>query len=155
MLSEPAYHHTQRAPLCMGVYAMAVVFFVISATAPPGSPVTWLFPIVALLMVVLGTSFHHLRVTDEGDRLSVAFGPLPLFRRSVRYQDVQGAEVGRTTLLDGWGIHLSPRGGWVWNLWGFDCVVVRFHNGRILRIGSDDAQNLAEFLTRRTSPAPV
>ena len=39
---------------------------------------------------------------------------------------------------------MSLRGGWVWNIWGRDCVVIR-HSG-ILRVGTDDAHNLAEFL---------
>ena len=48
-------------------------------------------------------------------------------------------------ILDGWGIHLSIRGGWVWNLWGRDCVVVHLTKG-VLRIGTDDAENFARFL---------
>jgi hypothetical protein len=50
--------------------------------------------------------------------LVIRFGPIPLFRRTVRYADIQKVEVGRTLILDGWGIHFSIRGGWVWNLWG-------------------------------------
>ena len=73
------------------------------------------------------------------------FGPLPLFRRTVRYADIEKVEVGRTLLLDGWGIHYSVRGGWVWNLWGRDCVVVHLRKS-ILRIGTDDAPNLARFI---------
>jgi len=48
-----------------------------------------------------------------------------LFRRTIRYDDIISAEIGRTTILDGWGIHMSLRGGWVWNLWGRDCVVLQ------------------------------
>lgn len=44
------------------------------------------------------------------------------------------------------GIHLSIRGGWVWNLWGRTCVVIHFKNSGTLRIGTDDASNLVEFL---------
>ena len=89
------------------------------------------------------------RPTQRGPRPSrwdAQFGPLPLFRRKVRYADIMTAEVGRTLLLDGWGIHYSIRGGWVWNIWGRDCVVVHFRNGGALRIGTDDAENLAQFL---------
>jgi hypothetical protein len=31
-------------------------------------------------------------------------------------------EIGRTLTLDGWGMHDSIRGGWVWNHLGRDCV---------------------------------
>ncbi len=40
-------------------------------------------------------------------------GPIPLFRRSVKYEDIISVEIGRTTILDGYGIHKSLRGGWV------------------------------------------
>jgi hypothetical protein len=50
--------------------------------------------------------------------------------------------------LDGWGIHMSLRGGWVWNLWGRNCVVLRLRKS-ILRVGTDDAVNLVEFLNAR------
>ncbi|MFZ4644943.1 MAG: hypothetical protein ACOYNP_04230 [Gemmataceae bacterium] len=40
---------------------------------------------------------------------------------------------------------MSIRGGWVWNLWGRDCVVVHLKKGT-LRIGTDDAANLSVFL---------
>lgn len=143
------YQHTQRAPLCLLVYALAVIFIVLGVVLQDIPPILWLYPPLSLLMVVLAASFHHLTVRDDGDRLSISFGPIPLFRRSVRYDDIQSAEVGRTTLLDGWGIHYSIRGGWVWNLWGRDCAVVRFKNGGKLWIGTDDAKNLSEFLNNR------
>lgn len=102
----------------------------------------------AVLMAALAASFHYLRVMDEGDRLTIAFGPVPLFRRSVRYADIERVDIGRTTLLDGWGIHLSLRGGWVWNIWGRDCVVLDLRKGT-LRVGSDDAEGLSRFLRER------
>jgi hypothetical protein len=73
-----------------------------------------------------------------------------LFRRTVRYADIESVEVGRTLILEGWGIHYSIRGGWVWNLWGRDCVVVHLKKG-MLRIGTDDAENLAGFLRSKVS----
>ncbi len=94
---------------------------------------------------MLAPAFHHLTVEDQGEVLAIRFGPLLLFRRTVRYADIVKIEVGRTLLLDGWGIHLSIRGGWVWNLRGRDCVVVHFRSVT-LRIGTDDAENLARFL---------
>jgi hypothetical protein len=100
---------------------------------------------------VLAAAFHSLTVEDRGNGLAIRFGPVPLFQRTVRYADVSTIDVGRTVLLEGWGIHWSLRGGWIWNLWGRDCVIIHFKNGSILRIGSDDAGNLARFLEAKTS----
>jgi hypothetical protein len=109
-------------------------------------PLPWLFLIEGLVTLVIAASFHHLTVEDQGEVMGIRFGPIPLFRRTVRYADIASAEAGRTTFLDGWGIHYRTGRRWVWNIWGRDCVVVHFRNGVTLRIGTDDAQTLAEFL---------
>ncbi len=151
MMSDgPTYRHTQAAPLCLLLYATALVLLVVGLAVPDEPPIRWLFPTVGLLVLVVAVSFHHLTVEDRGDGLAVRFGPFPLFRRTVRYSDIKAVDVGRTLLLDGWGIHYSLQGGWVWNLWGRECVVVRFRDGRTLRIGTDDAENLAAFLQAKT-----
>jgi hypothetical protein len=106
------------------------------------------FALAGLLMLVLGASFHHLTVADEGQQLVIWFGPLPLFWRRIWYDDIREFKKDRTTILDGWGIHLSLRGGWVWNIWGRDCVLLRLRQGS-LRIGTDDAEALVRFLEDR------
>ncbi|QDU93709.1 hypothetical protein [Lignipirellula cremea] len=139
------YHHTQRSPLCLILYALAITFLVVAWVLRDDPVLIWVFPATALLMLALAPSFHHLTVADQGDHLLIQFGPLPLFRRRVKYEDIESVEVGRTTILDGWGIHWSLRGGWVWNLWGRDCVVLRLRRGT-LRVGTDDAEGLARFV---------
>jgi hypothetical protein len=129
---------------------LAITFFVLVWVLRQEPVLVWVFPVTGLFVLLLAASFHHLTINDEGDHLSISFGPLPLFRRTVRYGDIEQVEVGKTSLLDGWGIHMSLRGGWVWNLWGWDCVVVHFKNGGTLRIGTDDAENLARFLEGNT-----
>ena len=148
MNGNSTYRHTQRAPLCLIVYATAIMFLVLGWVLRNEPVIQWVLPPVGLLMLVLAASFHHLTVEDEGDRMSVSFGPIPLFRRSVKYENIVSVETGRTTILDGWGIHMSLRGGWVWNLWGRNCVVLQLRKG-ILRVGTDDAVNLVEFLNAR------
>jgi hypothetical protein len=139
------YSHTQKAPLCLILYGSAV--FCIGLGWMIGDTAGILIAgAVGLAIALLAPAFHHLAVVDQGDRLAIRFGPIPLFRRTVQHAEIEKVEVGRTLILDGWGIHLSIRGGWVWNLWGRACVVVHFKNGGVLRIGTDDADNLARFL---------
>ena len=152
MNGDGSYRHTQRAPLCLLIYGLALMFLGLGWVLRHEPTIQWVFPIVGLLMLVLAPSFHHLTVEDEVDRLSISFGPIQLFRRSIRYEDVVSVELGRTTILEGWGIHVSPRGGWVWNIWGRDCVVLRLRKG-ILRVGSDDAVRLVDFLNARLTDA--
>jgi hypothetical protein len=139
------YAHTQAAQLCLMLYcsALACIALAWMVGSPPGNLIA---VAVGLLIALLAPAFHHLTVEDRGEVLAIRFGPIPLFRRTVRYSDIVKVEVGRTLILDGWGIHYSLRGGWVWNLWGRDCVVVHWKNGGVLRIGTDDASNLARFV---------
>jgi len=145
----PTYSHTQKAPLYLILYGTALWCFVAVRLVRSLPALALVLAVVGVLMAVLGLAFQRLTVEDQSDRLAVRFGPLPLFRRNVRYDDMERAEIGRTTVLDGWGIHLSLRGGWVWNLWGRDCVVIYLKNGGVLRVGTDDADNLARFLEGR------
>ena len=143
------YSHTQKAPLCLLLFGTALACLV-PALAAGSAPGIYIAGSVALLLALLAPAFHHLTVSDQGDFLAIRFGPIPLFRRTVSYADIENVEIGRTLILDGWGIHASIRGGIVWNIWGRDCVVVRSKKG-IVRIGTDDAQNLAHFLNQKIS----
>lgn len=150
------YEHTQTAPLSLLLTATATGMFVAAVVIP--EPITQItFAICGVVMLVLALSFHHLRTTDEGERLLISFGPLPLFRRYVQYAEIERIEQARSTIMDGWGIHLSPSGGWTWNLWGFDCVDVWFTKGtktKKVRIGTDDPVGLAAFLKKQCGDSP-
>jgi len=143
--TTPGYSHKQTAPLCLILYGVGIT--AIAQAVPLGDYLGIVIAgSVSLVLVLLASCFHYLAVEDRGDVLAIRFGPVPLFRRTVRYADIGSVEVGRTLLLDGWGIHLSIRGGWVWNLWGRTCVVIHFKDGGTLRIGTDNAPNLTCFL---------
>ncbi len=147
-----SYAHTQRGPWAFLLFLVAIVM-AFTAFATQSIPVmTWMFVSISIAMFVLTFCFFHLTVADRGDHLLVQFGPLPLFFTRISYEDIQSVEIGKTTLLDGWGIHLSLRGGWVWNIWGWDCVDVR--HKRLIHIGTDDAEELAAFLRSKMALYP-
>lgn len=146
------YSHTQRAPLHLMLFGVALLLagFAWASRGLPSAAITCLA--VAALMVFLAFCFGSLTVADEGQRLSVRFGPIPLFGTSIAYEDITGAEPGRSRWIDGWGIHWVPGRGRTYNLWGFGCVAVHTRNGTV-RIGTDDAESLAEFLQRKALPS--
>ena len=145
------YTHTQTAPLYLVVAATGVGMFA-RAYFVPEQAVQSILVSSGVLMLALAFSFQKLTVRDECDALLIAFGPLPLFRRHLRYSLIERVEQAKSTILDGWGIHLSPSGGWTWNLWGFDCIDVWYTKGsktKKVRIGTDDPTGLSAFLKRR------
>jgi hypothetical protein len=139
------YSHKQRAPLCLILYGFGISAITLAVLIGDYLGIV-IAGSVSLVLLLLAPCFHYLAVENQGDVLAVRFGPVPLFRRTVQYADIGSVEIGRTLLLDGWGIHLSIRGGWVWNLWGRTCLVIHFTDDGTLRIGTDDAENLACFL---------
>ena len=136
-MSGDAYHHTQRDPWGLMCYGFTVAF-VVAALSLPVLALQITFLVTALFLLLLGASIGYLTVEDEGDRLAVRFGPFPLFRKRIPYDDIVEVNTGRTTFLD----------GWVWNICGYDCVVLRLKRGK-LKIGTDDAEGLAGFLRTR------
>lgn len=146
------YNHTQKAPVYLLLLAIGMLMLVVAWQTPAAQPawVGWMLPGLAVLFLFLGLSFAHLTVEDEGDHLLVRFGPLPVFRKRIAYDEIKSVQRSRSRLVDGWGIHYIPGRGWTYNLWGFDCVELRV-DGRVVRVGSDDAEGLAEFLQRKTT----
>jgi len=145
------YQHKQRAPLGLLLYVIGWIAALVTILTLPEMERDVALLAVLLpcsLVFALAPAFHFLMVRDEGERLRVAFGPLPLFKTEIAYREITAVELDRTTLLDGWGIHMSLRGGWVWNIWGRDCVKITRPSG-VIRIGTNDPARLAEFLKAR------
>jgi hypothetical protein len=146
-----AYDHTQRAPLHWLLYPPAGYLLAMGwlNRAAPGLALA--LAGVAALLLVLAFCFRQLTIRDEGDWLAVRYGPLPVFRTRIAYTDISSVEPGRSSWIDGWGIHWIPGRGYTYNLWGFTCVTLQVQ-GRTVRIGTDDAENLAAFLKSKLPP---
>ncbi len=118
----------------------------------------WLWPrelvmldvvlVIAAIFALCGLLFGSLTIRDEGQWLALRFGPLPLIHKRICYAEITDVEAGRSRILDGWGIHYFPGRGWTYNIWGFGCVKLTLGR-KIIRIGSDDAENLAKFLREK------
>jgi len=143
------YAHIQRAPLFLMLLIPGIGMLVAAWFIPGAEFARTILLVVGGMMLLLTFCFRQLSVRSQEDALLVEFGPLPLFRRRLALAEIEAAMPGRTTLLDGWGIHMSPRGGWTWNLWGYDCVHVDLSGGRRIHIGTDDPHGLAQFLQSR------
>ena len=148
MTAADSYHHTQKGPWGLLMYVVAIVFLTVSWRVQNVPALAITFLVTGCAMFVAGASLHHLTVADEGNQLSIRFGPFPLFRKRIWYEDIREVKMGRTTFLDGWGVHWTPWDGWVWNIWGWDCVVLLCERGA-LKVGTDDPKGLSEFLKTR------
>ena len=53
-------------------------------------------------------------------------------------------------LMDGWGIHWNPKHGWIYNIWGYDCVKI-MRGEKAVRIGTNDLPGLLALLTEKAT----
>ena len=148
-----SYSHTHYAPLGYILLVVAAVEIALGILFREHTPVMAVLVAVGTFVLVVAAAFGRLTISDEGEFLALRYGPLPLFRKRIPYAEITGVEPDRSLLIDGWGIHYLPWRGWTYNLWGLDCVRLQLGR-RVIRVGSDDVDNLVEFLRHRIVESP-
>lgn len=138
------YTHTQRGMLRIVLLVAAGLVLAVGWFAPQEAAHRPVLAAVAVICIVLSFAFERLTIRDEGERLGVRFGPLPLFKKTIPYAEMTGVQRSRSTLLAGWGIHWT-RQGWLWNIGGRDCVRIEMGTKSLL-LGTDDPDGLAAFI---------
>ncbi|MEI8198306.1 MAG: hypothetical protein WCI73_20625 [Phycisphaerae bacterium] len=142
------YYHIQTGKLSLILLSPIVVVLIPAWLVPTMSVLLLISVIIVGTLILCALCFHYLLVCDEGDYLALRFGPIPFFSKRLPYAQMTAVEPARSTFLDGWGIHYTPGRGWIYNLWGFDCVKVQMGK-KTVRIGTDDVPGLVAFLKRR------
>jgi hypothetical protein len=148
-MSRPLYEHTQAGwPIRIALLASSVLFVVL-AVMPEFSPTpTSPFALLggAAVAAAMGWTWSALTVRIQQEDLQVRFG-LGWPRKTVRLADIESVEVTRTTFLEGWGVHRTRR-GWLYNVSGFDAVLLRLTNGRSVMVGTDEPRRLKTAIER-------
>lgn len=147
-MATETYAHTQRGKLHYLVLATAMLYVVLSLLFDWSGDVQRLLAAIAAGLGVVALACERMTVRDAGGHLEIRYGPLPFVRRRLELAAMTSARIGRTTLIDGWGVQWMPGRGWTYNLWGFDCVEITYR-GRTVRVGTDDPRGLMAHLNRR------
>jgi hypothetical protein len=142
------YNHTQHGRRQNVLFASSLVMLADGWLVRGESAFVVTLISLAATFALCGLMFGSLTIRDEGDWLALRFGLLPVFRKRIRYADITDIEVGRTSILDGWGIHCILGRGWTYNLWGFACVKLTLGR-KIVRVGTDDADELAKVIREK------
>ena len=145
------YSKTQEAPLQYLLYGVVAVLLPLAWLNRQEPAAVVVLACVAVVMILAGLAFGTMTVRDEGDRLAIRYGPLPIFRRRIPYSAITAVEPGRTSVIDGWGVHYIPFRGMTYNLWGFGCAKLSLGR-RVIRVGSDDVENLVTFIGSKIQP---
>lgn len=104
--------------------------------------------ILAVVDVFVLLCLGRLVVEIDATRLKWSFGWLRLLRWEKSLADIAAVEKCTVTGVGGSGIKGS-REGWVYSAGGATGVRITMRDGKRLRIGSDDHERLASFLSTR------
>ncbi|MDE2275010.1 MAG: hypothetical protein KGK09_01820 [Burkholderiales bacterium] len=141
--------------LALPLAALALAWRHLHATGGLGSP----SPSRPLLAAALGLGVPGLvllllgclTVQVDARALRWHFGFVGWPRWQVALADIAAIELTRTRWYEGTGIHRT-REGWLYNAGPGGAVRIRLKSGRQLRLGSDEPERLAAFVTRRLRP---
>ena len=90
--------------------------------------------------------FSTLTVTITSDGVLAVFG-VGLLRKTLMFADITSFMPVRNTWLNGWGIHYF-QGGVLWNASGLSAIEFKMANGRYVRIGTGEPDQLMIALTQ-------
>ncbi len=142
------YRHTQRSAVALFLLSVAAVlpigFLVIGVGSPMpvGARITLL--VASLAMLVSAFVFSSLTIAIRDGQLSWWFGP-GVVKKTVPLSTIVSAEPTTTSLLAGWGIHLTMR-GWLYNVSGRQAVLVTQEDGKRFLLGTDEPDSLAQAI---------
>jgi hypothetical protein len=149
------YAHTQRSlPIAILFGAAGIATFVLtlarkSASTAAGPRLTLLA--AGVVLMISAVVFSSLTVQIEAGRLAWFFGP-GIAKKSVPLSAIAHTEITRTTALNGWGIHYTPR-GWLYNVGGRRAVLVKLRDGSQFLLGSDEPETLERAIAANQGDA--
>lgn len=141
-----SYRHTQTGTLIL--VATLGMAFAIAVLAILVSKVFWL---TVVFLVLVAWLFNSLTIEITDHTLGWQFGP-GWIRKSVPLVEIVSAAPVRTG--PSWGIHWSPRLGWLYNVSGWDAVLVTLRSGKKFALGTDEPQILAARLAEAVQTNP-
>jgi len=108
---------------------------------------------VVSLLVLSAVLFASMTVEISDGELRFHFGP-GFWRKRYPLAEIVAAEVTKSSWWEGWGIRITPR-GMLYNVSGTDAVEIKLRSGHSFRIGTNDAEKLAEALRNAISGRTV
>lgn len=142
------YQHTQFGRTLVSVLGVVGVLaggisFAVSLYVDGG----WVIPALIIgIHVLLVVLFATLTIEVHEDRVEWWFA-LKLWTHSLTPDEIQSVDTTQTTFSDGWGIHFT-KDGTLYNVSGYDAVVIEKRDGSKVLLGTDEPDVLRSALLR-------
>jgi hypothetical protein len=137
------YKHTQIGYLLIAMLSSALIALMALLTR---TGLHWVGVIVVVFLTCCLYIFCSLTIAITSTAIEFHFGA-QFLRQRLPLAEISDYRIVTNPWYYGWGIHLTPS-GWVYNVSGFDAVELTMKNGRKLRLGTDDAEQLNAILSR-------
>ena len=131
------YHHTQFGRV---IIISLIVSAGLAAPLLALSGQGYLIPVVVVVGAIAGSLFSTLTIEIKDGELLFWFG-IGLIRKRMSLSAVASCKSTTTSILSGWGIHLTLR-GWLYNVSGFNAVEITLKSGKRFLLGSDEPNTL-------------
>ncbi|RKY85416.1 hypothetical protein DRQ09_07330 [candidate division KSB1 bacterium] len=143
---ESQYSSVQIGWLSIIILGVAIVSIIIIMLTLPYDPVAFIimFVVLAILVICL-IIFSFMSVICDRAYLKIRIGYI--ISKSFPIKDVESCKVVRIPWYYGWGIRIVP-GGWLYRVSGFYAIEINMKNGKRYLIGTNEPQNLAEFINK-------
>ena len=109
--------------------------------------------VTVILTVILGivcALFHSLTVRVTRSDIALSFG-VGLIRKQFPIGDISSASIVQNRWYNGFGIR-KIRGGWLYNVSGFDAIEIQLKNERKYRIGTNQPKELLAAVESAIAP---
>ena len=141
------YENTQPGTFIRVMTSSWVVFFgvlaVVMLALGQKEAAVGLGVVTVMLAVINGivfALFHSLTVRVSRSEIALSFG-VGLIRKQFPIGDISSASIVQNRWYNGFGIR-KIRGGWLYNVSGFDAIEIQLKNERKYRIGTNQPKEL-------------
>ena len=108
---------------------------------------------IGMIFGIIFILFHSLSVRISPREIFLSFG-VGLLRKNFSITDICSVKVVRNRWYNGFGIK-KIRGGWLYNVSGFDAIEIQLENKRKYRIGTDQPKELLLAVESALNPLPM
>ena len=104
----------------------------------------------AVILGIVYALFHSLTVRVSRSDIALSFG-VGLIRKQFPIGDISRARIVQNRWYNGFGIR-KIRGGWLYNVSGFDAIEIQLKNERKYRIGTNQPKELLAAVESAITP---
>ena len=142
------YQHTQYGWIIIAVAVPVVIFLAIASLAAKPASAAGMMVFTAICLAALLALFGSLTVKADNEGIRFHFGP-GVIRRHIPYKDIVSVKRVRNHWYYGWGLRWYGR-GWLYNVSGLDALEIALRNGKFIRVGTNQPDELLRFVSSRT-----